>query len=299
MKKDSLQPDLLPRRPLSERKGARTVCSKDLLDPIQVISLGAGVQSSVMSLMAARGLITPMPVAAIFADTQDEPAAVYKWLDWLEKQLPFPVIKTSCGKLSELATRVRTSRKSGQNYLKPGIPAYTLYDDHRKPGKMQRQCSLTVKIELIRREAKKLAGKGRKAVTWIGISTDEPERIKDSQDSRIIHRWPLLEDGVMMNRQMCLDWAKANNLPQPPRSACIYCPFHSDEEWLRIRSESEAEFQFAVDFERRLQAASKQCSRLDSVPYLHTSRVPLDKVKFDAKRQPTKHQEPCQGICGV
>ncbi len=271
----------------------------DNQSPIHVISLGAGVQSSVMSLMAARGLILPMPVAAVFADTQDEPKAVYKWLDWLESQLPFPVIRTSCGKLSELATRVRISKKTGMTYLKPSIPAYTKYGDDRKPGRMQRHCSLTVKIDLIRREAKKLAGKGRKAVTWIGISTDEVERMKESNDARIIHRWPLLEDGVMMSRAMCLKWAKDNNLPEPPRSSCIYCPFHSDEEWIRIRRESESEFQFAVDFEKRLQAAQKQCPRLSSVPFLHASRIPLDQVVFDQKRKSDKSQSPCEGICGV
>lgn len=38
-----------------------------------VLSLGAGVQSSTMALMAAKGEITPMPDCAIFADTQSEP----------------------------------------------------------------------------------------------------------------------------------------------------------------------------------------------------------------------------------
>lgn len=56
-----------------------------------IISLGGGVQSSAMAMMAALGEITPMPQAAIFADTQGEPKAVYAWVDWLEKQLPFPV----------------------------------------------------------------------------------------------------------------------------------------------------------------------------------------------------------------
>ena len=59
-------------------------------EPLHIISLGAGVQSSTMALMAAAGEITPMPTCAIFADTQDEPASVYKWLDWLEPKLPFP-----------------------------------------------------------------------------------------------------------------------------------------------------------------------------------------------------------------
>ena len=53
---------------------------------LTVISLGAGVQSSTMALMAAHGEITPMPDYAIFADTQAEPDHIYEWLDWLEGQ---------------------------------------------------------------------------------------------------------------------------------------------------------------------------------------------------------------------
>lgn len=62
-----------------------------------IISLGAGVQSSTLALMAVHGEITPMPDAAIFADTQAEPQSVYKWLDWLEMQLPFPVHRVTKG----------------------------------------------------------------------------------------------------------------------------------------------------------------------------------------------------------
>ena len=66
---------------------------------LRVISLGAGVQSSVMALLAARGEIGPMPDAAIFADTQWEPAAVYEHLGWLESQLPFPVYRVTAGNI--------------------------------------------------------------------------------------------------------------------------------------------------------------------------------------------------------
>jgi len=58
-----------------------------------VLSLGAGVQSSTLALMAAKGEVTPMPDFAIFADTQSEPESVYKWLDWLEKQRECAVCK--------------------------------------------------------------------------------------------------------------------------------------------------------------------------------------------------------------
>ena len=47
---------------------------------LTIISLGAGVQSTTMALMAAHGEITPMPDCAIFADTGWEPKAVYDHL---------------------------------------------------------------------------------------------------------------------------------------------------------------------------------------------------------------------------
>lgn len=44
---------------------------------LRALSLGAGVQSTTMALMAAHGEIQPMPDCAIFADTGWEPKAVY------------------------------------------------------------------------------------------------------------------------------------------------------------------------------------------------------------------------------
>lgn len=70
-----------------------------MTDCYRAISLGAGVQSSTMALMAAFGALSPMPDVAIFADTQQEPRNVYTWLDWLEAQLPFPVVRVSRGDL--------------------------------------------------------------------------------------------------------------------------------------------------------------------------------------------------------
>ena len=46
----------------------------------RVISLGAGVQSTVMALMAEAGDIGPRPDCAVFADTGWEPKEVYEHL---------------------------------------------------------------------------------------------------------------------------------------------------------------------------------------------------------------------------
>jgi hypothetical protein len=43
---------------------------------IRVLSLGAGVQSTTLALLAAKCEIGPIPDCAIFADTQWEPKAV-------------------------------------------------------------------------------------------------------------------------------------------------------------------------------------------------------------------------------
>ncbi|MDD3836681.1 MAG: hypothetical protein PHG43_02460, partial [Phenylobacterium sp.] len=66
---------------------------------LRVLSLGAGVQSTTLALMAAHGEVGPMPDCAIFADTGWEPRAVREHLAWLMSPnvLPFPVHVVSAG----------------------------------------------------------------------------------------------------------------------------------------------------------------------------------------------------------
>jgi len=68
---------------------------------LRVLSMGAGVQSTTLALMAAHGEIGPMPDCAIFADTKAEPAAVYDQVTWLRSGnvLPFPIHDVSAGSL--------------------------------------------------------------------------------------------------------------------------------------------------------------------------------------------------------
>lgn len=64
---------------------------------ITILSLGAGVQSTALALMAMRGLIEK-PVAAVFADTKAEPEAVEGHLKRLREMLDFPVYEVTEGK---------------------------------------------------------------------------------------------------------------------------------------------------------------------------------------------------------
>jgi hypothetical protein len=255
-----------------------------------------------MALMAACGELTPMPEYAIFADTGEEPEGVYKWLDWLEKQLPFPVIRVQNkrGRLSYSALDLRKSKKSGNTYLKTGLPAfYTL--DGKKAGLGTRQCTLDFKIDPIRRKQRELRGgrNGRPVITWIGISTDEIIRMKPSRDSWNTHIWPLIDKGI--SREGCLQWMEQHKFPKPPRSACVFCPYHSDREWARLKREEPEEFAKAVKFEKRLQKLSEEATAIKGMPFLHRSYQNLEDVSFDsaAPQENDLFGNDCEGICGV
>lgn len=271
-----------------------------------VISLGAGVQSSTMALMASRGELLGIQVDfAVFADTQDEPASVYEWLDWLEKQLDFPVYRVTKGKLSDDSLFMRVT-KDGRKFSRTNIPFFTLNADGSLGRIVHRSCTSDFKIKPILKEFRTRCGikRGQKHPTvtsLIGISYDEMQRMKDSRDPWVVNRWPLIE--LRMRRSDCLEWMKSHGYPEPPRSSCVYCPFHRNKEWRRLQTEEPEEFARAVQFERDIQAAKARNDNMDSVPYLHRSCKPLDQIDFrsDVERGQMEFsfEDECEGMCGV
>ena len=279
---------------------------------INVLSLGAGVQSSTMALMAAKGEITPMPDCAIFADTQAEPQSVYDYLDWLEKQLPFPVYRVSYGNLTEksltpaTATAKAKKYKEGEKYMKRIIPVFGKMPNGEVVAALGRTCTQDYKIRPIHKKIKELYGIKRGATEpvvshWLGISYDELQRMKESRDKWMVHRWPLIEQRI--HRHDCLNWMKQNGYPEPPRSACYYCPFHSDQEWRNLRNNDPLFFKKAILFDKQIRDLSKQDSVLKMEAYLHRSCKPLDEIDFDSdedKGQLTwDFMAECEGMCGV
>lgn len=259
-----------------------------------VISLGAGVQSSTMALMAAKGEIKPMPDFAVFADTQAEPESVYEWLDWLETQLPFPVYRVSKGNLADYVVQIKERKKDAAKYIKGSIPTFQLNENGTK-GVLFRKCTYDFKILPIQKLLKRYESEG--IVQWLGISTDEAHRQKDSQIDWIENRYPLIEIGY--TRTACLHWMEANGYPTPPRSACVFCPYHSDAEWLRLRADEPREFQRAVEFERRMHRAFEMQTVMKTKPFLHESLKPLDQIQFRHQDQRNLFGNECEGMCGV
>ena len=272
-----------------------------------VLNLGAGVQSSCLALMAAKGEIGPMPDFAIFADTQAEPTEVYRWLDWLEKQLPFPVYRVTKGNLTDDSLKVFKHKKTGNDRIQRIIPLYGVKPNGDVTAAIGRSCTADYKVAPILKELRERCGITRgqteTVITqWIGISYDEMQRMKLAGNKWTQHRWPLIEK--RMTRSHCKEWLKANGFPEPPRSACYYCPFHSDEEWRRLRNDDPLHFAKAVEFDKVIREKYKVNNKtMNMEVYLHSSCKPLDKIDFDSDEDKGQmgfdFKSECEGMCGL
>ena len=266
-----------------------------------VISLGAGVQSSTMALMAAHGELTPRPAYAIFADTKFEPEGVYKHLDWLESVVsnplrvnnPFPILRVTKGSLKEAVLEGK-SRDSA--YM---IPFFS------GGGIGRRQCTAHYKIQVLVKEVRKILGlkpgqSGPRNVAvhqWMGISTDEASRMKPSRYGYIHYRYPLIEQG--MSRFDCLQWfEKKYPKRKLAKSACIACPFHNDTMWRDMKMNDPVSFKQAVQFDDAIRINRET----GKAQYVHRSERPLSEVDFrnlEDKGQINMFENECEGYCGV
>lgn len=265
---------------------------------LRVLSLGAGVQSTTLALLAAHGEIGPMPDAAIFADTGWEPARVYEHLDWLcsGNVLPFPVIRVQRVNLRDQILE-RAMRFDGRFITVP----YFLEGG----GMGRRQCTGEAKIEAIHQAVRRLlgVGKGERATRfrveqWIGISRDEVVRMKASRVPWITHRWPLIE--CRMTRRDCLTWLARHEYPEPPRSACVGCPFHRDEYWRWLQREDPEAFADAVAVDHAMRTGGP-IRGMRKLEYMHRSCRPLDQVDFRSaeERGQLSFLDECDGMCGT
>lgn len=274
--------------------------------PFRSLNLGAGVQSTVLALMADSGEYgLPKPDVAIFADTGWEPPEVYEHLEWLKSQLSFEVVTVRAGDIrSNLLSGVRPN---GKPYL--GIPAHLVNSDGTK-GVSKRQCTDDYKIRPIQAwlrdrlglEYGKRAPKDVQVEMWLGISADESMRQKASRDEWITRRYPLIEQGF--TRYQLLTWFMERYPGRYlPRSSCIGCPYKSDSEWKRLAESDPASFRQAVEVDSALRddpVVSRAITAKGGRAYLHRSRKPLDAVDFSAVRNyDDVMAEECDGLCGV
>ena len=278
---------------------------------LRVLSLGAGVQSSTLALMIEKGEI-PMVDAAAFADVKGEPSAVYKWLNYLKKEIKsYPIYVVTW---RDLKQDILDASKG--EYKAFTAPFFTKNIETGKRGMLMRQCTSDYKIKPVVQKVRELLGlkKGekRKKNTHVemlmGISKDEAIRMKTNRVKYIQNIYPLVDKNL--TRSDCMKWMSEKGYPKPPRSACTFCPYHSNEEWLRIKNGDQEEWKAVVELDKairsqeRFKEKNKGSSTLKDEIFLHRSCLPIDQVDFEEKKEKKQgdlfegFELECEGMCG-
>jgi hypothetical protein len=270
-----------------------------------VASFGAGVQSTAILALVERGDL-PKPDAWVFADTGDEPDSVYRQVEWAETRIhalgsELVTVKHKSG--LALSQHVLSAVKTGETVWQPPY----FIEDSDNPGRRmpaRRECTDKFKIEPIRKWIRQRfepkMRRGAEVIQWLGISVDEAHRMKPSGLQWLQNQYPLIDLGL--HRSDCLKLLSDLGVTAP-RSACVYCPFHSNREWKRLQETEPKAFAAAIRFEQQLHAlhaAGHRIAGLDQAPTLHRSGEMLSEIDFTAQQELFGNWgNECGGVCGV
>jgi len=264
----------------------------------RIASLGAGVQSSTMVLLAKHGEI-PMFDAAIFADTGGESKVTMDYLDYLETLLPFPLYRV----MHKEGLTKSIERAAAGDTTRSGNPPFFTESGDGSGGILSRVCTSEFKIGPIKKKVRELFGlkprqraKDIKCIQSIGISLDEIQRMNVSRDKWIEFEYPLVD--LRMRRGDCLEWMMAHGYEEPPRSACVYCPYHDDRMWRKIKDTDPDGWAEAVRIDKLIRDG---VGGTKSKLYLHNSLKPLEEVDLstDVDRGQMTFLDECSGNCFV
>ncbi len=244
---------------------------------MKILSLGWGVQSFTLAAMSALGELEPLD-AAIHADTTHDSVLTYKfaakWTPWLEAR----------------GVNVITVRADDteviDKYNHTLIPAF-----NNSGGMGKRECTTHWKIVPVRRMIRQLSG-GKPVEQWIGISLDEIQRANRSGVQYVTNRFPLVEKRI--TRSACVTWLEKNGLEVPPKSACVFCPYHGLNNWRQTKAVDE-DWQEAV----RVDEEIRHVSNNGMTNYLCSARVPLTDLDLSTpeERGQMNWIDECSGTC--
>ena len=265
---------------------------------MKILSLGLGIQSTAVYLMSSLGYLERVD-HAVFADPDAELSDTYKLLEYilewqkLNNGIPIHVVKKS------LYDDLLAQQNSQGKRFAP-IPAFTKDKEALKDsatGMLRRQCTGEYKIQPVMKKIRELHGlKPRKRMpmtqVWLGISLDEIQRCKTSMLPRVEYYYPLVEE--RMTRGDCMRFLEERGFNNVPKSACVFCPYHSDRNWKDLQYNHPEEFKKAVKVDEAIRDSSAR--GLDEPIYLHRSCKPLKDIEFADQQEMFMCEE---GFCGL
>lgn len=274
---------------------------------MKVISLGLGVQSTALYYMSSIGEL-PRCDYAIFADLGREKKKTIQYLKFLQgwqkqnKGIPIIVIR----KKNLYKDLLNSTNSTGQQFS--SIPAFTKNEDGTT-GMLRRQCTNEYKIEQVDKAIREILDVKviikQQIEVWKGISLEEIERLSIPETKWKIHVYPFCGYKVAKSgaekintlkgtRNDILNWYEFNDLPVPPKSSCVFCPYQSDAAWYDMKINEPSDFKAAVRVDRAIRDSTKK--GILSQAFLHDSCKPLEEIEFSAGLPDLWHGE-CSGNC--
>lgn len=233
-----------------------------------------------MCLLVLRGVL-PKPDRIVSADTGREVRSTWEYLaEHIQPRL------AEIGLSVEIAPHaLATVDLYPTNGPWPLVPAYT------RTGMLRNWCSGEWKRAVVQRYLRS-AGI-RRAIQWIGYTTDERRRLPAEPDTGPWRRaFPLVD--LMLTRTDCERIIATEGLPLPQKSACYMCPYRSNAEWRVVRDGYPDQWADAIRIDEEIREADERGEL-----WLHHSRRPLAEADIDA----TDRREPARqcglGVCFV
>ena len=272
---------------------------------MKIIALGMGVQSSCLYLMSSMGEFERAD-HAVFSDPMSEHPKTYKFVKWLlnwQKEnngIPIHINKNNIAK-DLLNPREMVTKPN--NFYYPALPMF--FESNKGTDAIgRRQCTAKYKIEPTERKVRELMGlkknqRWTRCEFWLGISIDEAQRMKDSGHNMKINRYPLME--MMMSRQDCINWFKEKEFNVPYKSSCVFCPFHSNKQWIEMKK-SKKVWKNIVKIDKALRNRKGDYYKNNTLKgYLHSSQKPIDEVDFNENQMDLfdGFGNECEGHCGI
>jgi hypothetical protein len=98
--------------------------------------------------------------------------------------------------------------------------------------------------------------------------------------------------GVRMNKAECRNYILSKGYPDPPHSACVWCPHLDDSQWARMKKYSSSDFERAQKIQKEVHDADKKGG-----VWLHKSRKNLDVINFSQQELLFEKDECETGYC--